>query len=394
MSIKFIDEASIKNKRVLARFDLNIPLDAENNCILDTTRIDHCLETIRYILDQGASKLIIMGHLGRPQGIREKKFSLLPVAKYLAEKLSTDITLTESATDSGIKTLLNLSTNRIILLENLRFHKEEKQNDKHFAHLLADYGDLYVNDAFGSSHRKHSSLHAINAYFPTTAYGGFLLKKEMIALNKIYKNPRKPFITISGGIKISDKIQILEKLLVQSDFLLVGGAMAYPFLKAKNISIGKSLCSSQDLQLAKNILHSFSASKLILPIDHIFSTTESGTPREGTEIPNDCIGLDIGHRTRSLFINKLLEAKTVFWNGPLGLCENPDYAVGTYEIAKSLTKINAFTVIGGGNSIAAIKKTQLESSISHISTGGGASFKFIEEGSLVAIDALKFGVPL
>ncbi len=399
MAIQYIDQADFQKKKVVARFDFNVPLDKKNSEIItDTTRIDSCFETIRYILDQGAKKLVLMGHLGRPKGVRDPKFSMLPVAKYLAEQLDDEVTLTESALDSGIKTLLGLNQHRIILLENLRYHPEEKANDMNFAKSLASYGDLYVNDAFGTAHRKHASTYGINAYFPRKSYAGFLLKKEIQALDKIVKGPQKPFIAISGGAKISDKIKIIESLLVSTDALLIGGGMSYPFLKAKGHSIGKSLCSDEDVQLAKNILNSSAAEKLILPIDHLASETIDGPPIEisSRDIPENLMGLDIGPRTLDLYSDKLATSKTILWNGPMGLFENPQYAKGTLGMARIISKRKgeAFSLVGGGDSVAAIKSAKLENEISHVSTGGGATLEYIEKGTLPGIDALKYGVSL
>ncbi|MBK22405.1 MAG: phosphoglycerate kinase [Halobacteriovorax sp.] len=393
MALKFVDELDLENKKVLARFDFNVPLSSDGK-ITDTTRVDLALPTIKYILEAGCDKLILMSHLGRPKGEVKKEFSLEPVATYLADQLGEDVVLTESATDRGIKTLLELNETKIILLENLRFHKEETENDHEFAKHLASYGDVYINDAFGTAHRKHASTYEINAFFKGNAAGGFLLKKEIDALSKIVNNPEKPFIAITGGAKVSDKIKIIESLLTSVDSLIVGGAMAYPFLKAKGYKVGKSLCSDEDVELAKKLLMHKSASKIMLPVDHIVSDDLEGNPETIKEvnIPDDKMGLDIGPETLAVYCNKIDGAKTLLWNGPMGLFENAHFSKGTLGIAQALSTDTGYTLVGGGDSVAAVKKSGLASKMDHVSTGGGASLEYIESGSLPGIQALKFGI--
>jgi len=395
MALQYIDQFDFSGKSVIARFDFNVPLDKkDSNLISDTTRIDEALPTIQYLLEGGAKRLVLMSHLGRPKGKPEPKYSLLPVAKYLAEKLSEEVVLTESATDSGIKTLINLNT-KIILLENLRFHPEETSNDQDFCKTLASYAEVYVNDAFGTAHRKHASTYGIVRYFKNKAFGGFLLKKEIQALEKIVKKPAHPFMALMGGAKISDKIKIIESLLSEVDFLLIGGAMAYPFLKARGHSVGKSLCANEDVSLAKMIIALPIAKKILLPIDHIGSTGPESLPMaiESVDIDPDKMGLDIGPKTIAMYKEKLKFAKTILWNGPMGLFENQNFAKGTMEMAHTLADLNgAFTVVGGGDSVSAVHTAGVADKISHISTGGGASLEFIEHGSLPGIDALKFGI--
>ncbi|MBG07318.1 MAG: phosphoglycerate kinase [Halobacteriovoraceae bacterium] len=399
MPLKFIDEIDCQGKKILCRFDFNVPFEkegeaSEGKVISDPTRIDATLETIKYLLEQGAKQLILMSHLGRPKGSFKKEFSLEPVGKYLAEALKTDVILTESCLDLNIKPLLDLNSTKIILLENLRFHAEEEKNDFEFAKKLASYADIYLNDAFGAAHREHASTHAINYYFKESAVGGFLLKQEIQALEKVTEKPKNPFVAVLGGAKVSDKIQIIQKLLPMVDKLLIGGAMAYPFLQAKGFSVGKSLCSEEDKKLADMILASQQKSKIVLPLDHVVSDNPNGEPMptSSVEIDDDKMGLDIGEGTISLFKNELKNAKTIFWNGPMGLFENDDFSKGTFEVALALSSNHGFTMVGGGDSVAAVKKAQLESDISHISTGGGASLEFIEKGHLPGIQALKFGV--
>lgn len=395
MALNYIDQADLSGKVVIARFDFNVPLNKEDRSeITDTTRIDNALETINYILSNGAKKLILMSHLGRPKGERNMDFTLEPVATYLASKLGEDVILSESCTDRGIKTLLGLNESKVILLENLRFHAEETSNDRDFAKTLANYADIYVNDAFGAAHRKHASTYGINEFFKNKAYAGFLIKNELQALEKVVGNAQKPFVAIVGGAKVSDKIKIIEKLLRSVDSLLIGGAMAYPFLKAKGLNVGKSLCTDEDVSLAKRILNDKTSHKIILPVDHITSKDFGGMPElvNQEEIPEDFMGLDIGPRTRELYEAKIKEAKTVLWNGPMGLFENKDFAEGSFSIAKALAESNAFTLIGGGDSVSAVNQSGLSSKMSHISTGGGASLEYIENGSLPGIQALKFGI--
>ena len=400
MALKFItDEAfkiSARDKKVLVRFDFNVPMDKNDSTkIADTTRIDEALETINAILELKPKKLILMSHFGRPKGKIDPQYSLEPVAKYLAEKLGQEVLLTETALDRGIKILLNLNESKIILLQNLRFHPEEEANDRDFARALSNYGDVFVFDAFGAAHRKHASTYEINAFFKNKAYGGLLLKKEIEALDKIVNDPKKPFVAVVGGAKVSDKIKIIEMLLVSVDKLLIGGAMAYPFLKAQGHEIGNSLCSDEDVVLARRILNSPSKGKIVLPSDHIASKTFGGSPEDVAQIniPAGMIGLDIGPSTLQNFSDYLASAKTVLWNGPMGLFENPNYAKGSLGIAKVLASLkDAFTLVGGGDSVNAVKMSGLSDKMSHISTGGGASLEYIENGNLPGIQALKFGI--
>lgn len=400
MALKYITDekfaAFAKDKKVLARFDFNVPMDKKDPTkIADTTRIDEALETISYILSTGPKKLILMSHFGRPKGKIDPQYSLEPIAKYLAEKLEQEVLLTETAVDRGIKTLLTLNDPQIMLLQNLRFHPEEEANDRDFARLLSSYGDVFVFDAFGAAHRKHASTYEINAFFKNKAFGGLLLQREVEALDRIVKDPVKPFVAIVGGAKVSDKIKIIETLLVSVDKLLIGGAMAYPFLKAQGHEIGKSLCSDEDVSLAKRILGTPSKGKIVLPTDHIVSLAFDGTPEilSAVNIPADRLALDIGPATSHLYESHLTDAKTVLWNGPMGLFENPNFAKGTFGIAKILSELtNAFTLVGGGDSVNAVHQSGLASKMSHISTGGGASLEYLENGSLPGIQALKFGI--
>ena len=395
MALQYINEADILDKRVIARFDFNVPLkDGE---ITDTTRIDRALPTIKYILENGAKTLVLMSHLGRPKGKANMDYSLEPVATYIANLLGQEVVLSESCTDRGIKTLQTLSQTKIILLQNLRFHPEEESGDIEFAKTLASYGDIYVNDAFGTSHRKHASTYQINHFFKNKAYGGLLLEQEITALNKVVGKPAKPFIAIVGGAKVSDKIKIVESLLVSVNELIIGGAMAYPFLKAKGYQVGKSLCSDDDVALAKLLLKADTGNKIVLPLDHVTSLEFGGAPIDcdNINIPEDQMALDIGPNTIQLYSEKLRQGKTILWNGPMGAFENKAYANGTFSVAKVLAQLTGtFTLIGGGDSVSAINQSGLADKIDHISTGGGASLEYIENGSLPGIQALKFGLDL
>lgn len=400
MALKFITDESFKtlakDKKVLARFDFNVPMDKKDPTVIaDTTRIDEAIPTIQAILEAGAKKVILMSHFGRPKGKVDMQYSLEPVAKCLAEKLGMEVTLTETALDRGIKTLLGLNESKIVLLQNLRFHPEEEGNDREFARSLSTYGDVFVFDAFGAAHRKHASTYEINAFFKNKAYGGLLLKREVESLDRIVKDPKKPFIAVVGGAKVSDKIKVIEALLISVDKLLIGGAMAYPFLKAQGYSIGKSLCSDEDVALAKRILGMPSKNKIVLPSDHIASLTFRGEPVEvgQAKIEGDLIGLDIGPSTLVNYNDYLKTAKTVLWNGPMGLFENKNFAKGTLGVAKTLSELkDTFTLIGGGDSVNAVNQSGLADKMSHISTGGGASLEYIENGTLPGIQALKFGI--
>ncbi|MDO9180962.1 MAG: phosphoglycerate kinase [Bacteriovorax sp.] len=399
MALKYITDESFKlnakDKKVLVRFDFNVPMDKNDpSKIADTTRIDESLETINAILELKPKKLILISHFGRPKGKVDPKYSLEPVAKYLAEKLGQEVLLTETALDRGIKTLLGLNESKIVMLQNLRFHPEEEENDRDFARILSTYGDVFVFDAFGAAHRKHASTYEINAFFKNKAYGGLLLKREIEALDKIIKDPAKPFVAIVGGAKVSDKIKIIELLLVSVDKILIGGAMAYPFLKAQGHEVGNSLCTNEDVILARRILGTPGKGKIVLPSDHIVSATFGGAPEDvgQVSIPEGKIGLDIGPSTLQNFTDYLRTAKTVMWNGPMGLFENPNFAKGTLGIAKVLASLDAFTFVGGGDSVNAVKMSGLSDKMSHISTGGGASLEYIENGSLPGIQALKFGI--
>jgi phosphoglycerate kinase len=395
MQLKSLQDADLKGKKVVARFDFNVPLTkTEPRTITDPSRIDLAIPTIRMILEKGASKVVMISHLGRPDGQPNPKYSLEPVAQYLAQKLGTEVILSESPVDNGVKNLLQLPETKLVLLENIRFHPGEEKNDMELAEKLAQYGDIFVNDAFGAAHRKHSSTYAINAFFKGRSYAGLLMKKEIESLSALLEKPAKPFLAVIGGAKVSDKIKTIEKMLILVDKLLIGGAMAYPFLKARGIETGKSLCSEEDVTLAKQLLAADKGGKIQLPKDHVTSSEFGGTPMAcpGTSIPLDQMGLDIGPLTINSYADHLKTAKTIFWNGPMGLFENKDFAKGTMSIAHTIAESKAFSVVGGGDSVAAVHESGEADKFSHVSTGGGASLEYIEKGELPGVQALKMGV--
>ncbi len=391
-----LKDLSLKDKRVLMRVDFNVPLDKKGN-ITDDTRIQASLPSIRYILDQGGS-LILMSHLGRPDGQTISEFSLAPISKHLSILLQKPVIFSKDCIGPEVKQKVDqLKPGQILLLENLRFHhaEENPKSDPAFAKELASLGDVYVNDAFGTAHRAHASTAEIAQYFPKTAAAGFLMEKEIEFLGAAVMQPKRPFFAIIGGAKISSKLGIIRALLKKADAILIGGGMAYTFLKAKGVSIGDSLCENDLLEAATIILEESKLAKvpIFLPLDHIIAKEVSEqtekmicTTAEG--IPTGFKALDIGPKTVQEFSLQLQKAKTVFWNGPLGLFEVSAFAAGTNEIAKVLSNLSATTIVGGGDSIAALKAAGLENKISHISTGGGASLEYIELGSLPGIDVL------
>jgi len=395
MQLKSLQDADLKGKKVVARFDFNVPLSkTEPRKITDASRIDQAIPTIRMILEKGASKLVMISHLGRPDGKPDPKYSLEPVAEYLATKLGTDVILSESAVDNGVKNLLQLPETKIVLLENIRFIAGEEKNDMELAEKLSQYGDIYVNDAFGAAHRKHSSTYAINAFFKNRAYAGLLMKKEIDSLSALLEKPAKPFVAVLGGAKVSDKIKTIEKMLVLVDSLLIGGAMAYPFLKAKGMTVGKSLCSDEDVSLAKQLLQADKGGKIQLPKDHVIADGLEGAPEAcaNTNIPEGKMGLDIGPETIKSYSDHIKTAKTIFWNGPMGLFESKNFEKGTMSIAHTIAGTKSFSVVGGGDSVAAVQQSGEADKFSHVSTGGGASLEYIEKGELPGVQALKLGV--
>jgi len=388
MTIKDID---LKDKVVLMRADFNVPQDANLN-ITDDTRIKATLPTIKYILQNGAKKLVLMSHLGRPDGKVIEKYSLKPVAIRLSALLGEPVNFLPDCIGDNVKKGIETSKERIILLENLRFHPEEEANDANFAKQLSIGADVFVNDAFGTAHRSHASTEGVTHYLKAVA--GFLLEKEIEYLGNAVNNPQRPFMAILGGAKVSDKIGVIENLLSKCDAILIGGGMAYTFLKADGKSIGNSKLEKDKIEVAKKILQKAKQlnKEIILPVDNVVVDVidpNVKTQVVGEDIPDAKIAVDIGPNTVALFKERLKTAKTVVWNGPLGIFEMAPFSKGTEEIAKFLTTLKATTIIGGGDTAAAVAKFKVEDKMTHISTGGGASLEFLEGRDLPGIAALS-----
>jgi phosphoglycerate kinase len=388
MTVKDID---LKGRTVLMRADFNVPQDAAL-AITDDTRIRATLPTINYILGQGAKKLILMSHLGRPDGKVVAKYSLAPVAQRLKELLGEPVKFLDDCVGEKIKKEIAAAGERVVLLENLRFHPEEEANDASFAQQLASLADVYVNDAFGTAHRAHASTEGVAHYLKGVA--GFLLEKEIAYLGNAVQNPQKPFMVILGGAKVSDKIGVIENLLPKCDAILIGGGMAYTFLKAQGKPIGNSKLEKDKLDLAKSILDKATALKkeILLPIDNVVVDNvdpQAKAETVGEDIPDGKIAVDIGQQTIKIFEEKLKAAKTIVWNGPLGIFEMDAFSQGTQEVARFIGNLGAATIIGGGDTAAAIAKFKLEDKMTHISTGGGASLEFLEGKRLPGVEALS-----
>lgn len=393
MNKKTVKDIDVNGKKVLVRCDFNVPIDSETGKITDNRRIRAALPTIQYLLDHNA-KVILCSHLGRPKGEFNLKYSLKPVAEELSKLLNKDVKLAKDVIGESAKELTsNMKEGDIVLLENVRFHKEEEQNDPEYSKALASMAEIYVNDAFGTAHRAHSSTTGVADYLP--AVSGFLIEKELEFLGGALENPAHPFVAILGGAKVSDKIGVIENLLDKVDTLIIGGGMAYTFYKAQGHHIGTSICEEDKLDLAKSILEKAQEKgvKLLLPVDNHVSSEYSNNGEEkmvnSTEIPDGFMGLDIGPKTIEKFEEAVKDAKTVVWNGPLGVCEFDKFATGTKAVATMLSKIDATTIIGGGDSAAAIEKLGLADKMTHISTGGGASLEFLEGKTLPGIACLQ-----
>ena len=392
MNKQTIKDIDLKGKKVLVRCDFNVPMDEEKN-ITDNTRIVAALPTIKYLLENNCA-VILCSHLGRPKGEFNEKFSLKPVAKELSKLLDKEVIMAKDVVgEDAKKKAADLQQGQVMLIENVRFHREETDNDPEFAKQLASMAELYVNDAFGAAHRAHSSTAGVAKYLP--AVSGFLIEKELQFLGNAVSNPERPFVAILGGAKVSDKIGVIDSLLEKVDTLIIGGGMAYTFFKAQGYNVGDSICELDKLDLAREAMKKAEEKgvKLLLPIDtrigkEFKPDTESKTVA-WTEIPDGWEGFDIGEKTIEMFCNELKTAKTVVWNGPLGLFEFDQFAKGTNAIAKTLSEIEATTIIGGGDSAAAVKKAGLESKMTHISTGGGASLEFLEGKKLPGIECLQ-----
>ena len=393
MNKKTVKDICVKGKKVLVRCDFNVPLD-ENKNITDETRINAALPTIKYLLDNGAA-VILCSHLGRPKGEFNMKYSLAPVAKRLSEKLGFEVKLAKDVIGEDAKKLAaEVKPGEAILLENVRFQPEEEKNDPAFAKELASMADLYVSDAFGTVHRAHASTAGVAAYLPAVA--GFLIGKELDFLGSAVENPKRPFVAILGGAKVKDKIGVITNLLEKVDTLIIGGGMAYTFQKAMGKEIGKSLLDEERIDLAKDLMEEAKAKgvKLLLPVDNVCGSDFSNdcniiTVDADQGIPADYEGMDIGPKSVKLFSDAIKEAKTVVWNGPMGVFEFPNFAKGTLAIATAMAESDAITIIGGGDSAAAVTQMGLADKMSHISTGGGASLEFLEGKTLPGVACLE-----
>lgn len=388
---KTIEDIDVNGKKVLVRCDFNVPL--QNEEITNDKRIVAALPTINYLIEHNA-KVILCSHLGRPKGEWKKEFSLLPVAKRLSEKLNKEIIFAADVIGEDAKTKAeSLQNGQVMLLENLRFHKEETKNDPDFAKELASLAQIYVNDAFGTAHRAHASTAGVAAYLPSVC--GYLIQKEINFMGKALENPKRPFIAILGGAKVSDKIGVINNLLDKVDTLIIGGGMAYTFNKAKGYTIGKSLCEEDRLEDAKSMLKTAEEKnvKFLLPVDnHAGDDFKEGCKDIFTQdenIPENYMGMDIGEKSIKLFSDALKNAGTVIWNGPMGVFEFDNFATGTKAIAKAVAESGGITIIGGGDSVSAVTKLGYADKMSHISTGGGASLEFLEGLELPGISALN-----
>ena len=389
MSISDID---VRGKRVIARVDFNVPLDAEGH-ITDDKRIRGALPTIRYIIENGG-KLILVSHLGRPKNGPEAKFSMKPAAKRLSELLGKEVILAQDVIGEDARTkAAALKDGEVLMLENVRFHKEEEKNDPAFAKELASLAEIYVNDAFGTAHRAHASTAGLADYLPSAC--GFLIKKELDVMGKALDNPERPFVAILGGAKVSDKISVIENLLDKVDTLIIGGGMAYTFFKSQGYGVGNSLCEMDKLELAGSLLAKAKEKgvNLLLPVDTMvgkeFKADTESKVVSSHAIPDDWMGLDIGPETIKLFSNAVRNAKTVVWNGPMGVFEMEKFAVGTKKVAEALAESGAITIVGGGDSAAAVEQLGFADKITHISTGGGASLEFLEGKELPGIAVIN-----
>ncbi len=391
MSKKTVRDIDLKDKKVLVRCDFNVPMD-ENQNITDNRRIVAALPTIKYLLEQNC-KITLCSHLGRPKGEFKKEFSLVPVAKELSKLLNKEIIMAKDVIgEDAVSKANNLKNGEILLLENLRFHREETDNDPEFSKKLSNYGEIFVNDAFGTAHRAHASTEGVTHYLP--AVSGFLIEKELKFLDEALQNPERPFMAILGGSKVSDKIGVIESLINKVDAILIGGGMAYTFLKALGYNVGNSLCEDDKINLAMELMEKAKEKgvKFMLPVDNKiakeFKADAESKIVPSAEIPDGWQGLDIGPETVKLYAEELKNAKTIVWNGPLGVFELEKFAIGTNEIAKVLGDIDAVKIIGGGDSASAVEKAGVAEKMTHISTGGGASLEFLEGKKLPGIEAL------
>lgn len=393
MNKKTLNDIDLNEKKVLVRVDFNVPMDEDLN-ITDDTRLITALPTINYLLENNA-KIILMSHLGRPKGQANEKFSLKAVAERLSELVNKDVAFADddNVVSDKVKIIVDdMRAKDILLLQNTRFRKEEEKNEEDFAKELASIGEVYINDAFGTSHRAHASNVGVSKFLPSAL--GFLVEKEVSIIGKALEDANKPFVAILGGAKVSDKIGVIENLLNKVDSIIVGGAMAFTFLKAKGYEIGKSMVEDDKLDLAKELMTKAEDNNvsLLLPLDVVVAKEFKNDSEFKTvsveDIPSDMMGLDIGERTVDEFTNTIKEAMTVIWNGPMGVFEMDNFNKGTFAIAKSMVESKGTTIIGGGDSASAVEKSGLSDKITHISTGGGASLEMLEGKALPGIEAI------
>ena len=390
---KTVKDINVKGKKVIVRCDFNVPL--KDGSITDDTRITAALPTIKYLIEQDAA-VILMSHLGRPEGEANMKYTLKPVADRLSELLGMDVIFAQSdvVVDEDVKAkAASLEGGKVMLLENVRFRKEETKNGAEFAKELASLAEIFVNDAFGTAHRAHSSTAGVADYL--TAVSGFLIEKEIKFLGNAVENPKRPFVAIMGGAKVGDKISVIENLLNKVDTLIIGGGMAYTFYKAMGLEIGTSILDAESIDLAAELLNKAEAKgvKMLIPVDVVcakeFKNETEMLTCSREDMPSDMMGMDIGPETVALYKEEIAKAETIVWNGPMGVFEMENFAKGTFEIAKALSESKAITVIGGGDSAAAVEQFGLADKMTHISTGGGASLEFLEGKELPAVAVLE-----
>lgn len=393
MNKKTIDDISAQGKRVLIRVDFNVPLDDQGN-VTDDTRIQGALPTIKKLVDDGG-RVILMSHLGRPKGSVKDELRLAPAGKRLGELLGKPVKCLQECTGDSVKQdVMAMQDGDVVLLENLRFHAEEEKNDENFAKQLAELGELYVNDAFGTAHRAHASTEGVTRFIDTCV-AGYLMKKEIDYLVQAIENPERPFIAILGGLKISGKIDVIQNLMDKVDAILIGGAMAYTLLKVKGVEVGGSIVEEEKIAVAKEVVAAVESRnmKFLLPCDHKAATEvkEGFEPQtiNDVNIPEGWKGIDIGPATIDAFAKEIAAAKTVLWNGPMGVFEIPAFADGTMKIAEAIAKSGATSIVGGGDSVAAVQKAGVSDKITHISTGGGASLELLEGKELPGLVALS-----
>ena len=388
---KTVEDIDVTGKRVLVRCDYNVPFDSEGN-ITDTKRIDESIKTLRYLIDHNA-KVIICSHRGRPKGTVKPELSLAPTIPYLSKVLGQQVQMATDVVGESAKALCsNLQEGQVVMLENVRFEKGEEANNPAFAKELASLADIYVNDAFGTSHRAHASTAGVAAYLPAVC--GYLIQKELQVLGNALNHPARPFVAILGGAKVSDKIGVITALLDKIDVLIVGGGMAYTFTNALGYSIGTSLCEPDKLELAKDIMAKAKEKgvNFLIPVDNVIANKFAEDAQwqivDSDQIPEGWMGLDIGPKSAEIFAHAIEHAGTVFWNGPLGVSEWKNFAEGTFKVAQALAHSDAYSIIGGGDSAAAVEKLGFAKQMSHISTGGGASLELIEGLELPGIACL------